>query len=594
MVLLDVGENEKKPPLTGKKRWFRFAFRTSLVLAIIFAVSLFVLSLLGGSHEALKLGMQDYLRETSGMEPDIGAFEHMGFYPDLRLEAGDISLRSGSEKASSVTIGHALFATGFWDQFFSRGRIAGLDLSDIWIGSDVLGTQAIAIKRMALDEKGYEDKPAFVVEGTYGEGPLHFHAMMDMKTKKSGKSYFKLPESTHFVAQLASFQMEGEISRAKGGGLQINLSRVGSSENPENPENNVTGQVILKKNGASLFVESDLQWEKSHFHAALKNKNRNLDGDIEWSVFDFSDWGAVMSLVSEFKTLLPDSDEEPVLISLKNRTIDLNIAVGELRSAETNLGNLSFPVHLEEGVLIVGPLGGMLSGGELSGKMELKAVAFPASMTLKAGLKNWEYGQIQKAFYGRDKVSGTANINISLSATGKTTDDLLQTLKGEAVLLAGKGEFNSAVFDLWSRGLVNALLPDLDSESETTLNCMIADFKVEDGIARPDPLFLDTTRVTVSGAGDVNIPEGTINLKLTPKAKETALLDVATAVRITGPVLDPSIGPDLMSLGKTLGGALLGVVNPAFLAFSMTDLGLTEDHPCHDFIKKAEVATDSP
>lgn len=118
----------------------------------------------------------------------------------------------------------------------------------------------------------------------------------------------------------------------------------------------------------------------------------------------------------------------------------------------------------------------------------------------------------------------------------------------------------------------------------TTLNCMIADFKITDAIAKPDPLFLDTKRVTVIGEGEINFLENKIDLKLEPKAKNPAFLDVATAVNVKGEIFNPKIGADTFSLFEKLGGLALGIVNPAFLAFTMTDLGITEDHPCHKFI----------
>jgi hypothetical protein len=115
---------------------------------------------------------------------------------------------------------------------------------------------------------------------------------------------------------------------------------------------------------------------------------------------------------------------------------------------------------------------------------------------------------------------------------------------------------------------------------------MLAAFKIEEGIAMTHTVFVDTKRVTVVGSGEIDIPEGKIDLKLTPESKETTILDVAPSVRIKGPVFKPSIGPDTVSVLGKIGGLLLGTVNPAFLTLSLTDIGASDDHPCRKFIKE--------
>ena len=75
---------------------------------------------------------------------------------------------------------------------------------------------------------------------------------------------------------------------------------------------------------------------------------------------------------------------------------------------------------------------------------------------------------------------------------------------------------------------------------------------------------------------------------LTPKAKKTAVIDVATAVNVSGSLFDPKISPNTLSVGKKLGGLLLGAVNPALLVVSMTDFGLSKEHPCAETIQGLE------
>ena len=77
---------------------------------------------------------------------------------------------------------------------------------------------------------------------------------------------------------------------------------------------------------------------------------------------------------------------------------------------------------------------------------------------------------------------------------------------------------------------------------------------------------------------------------LEPESKGLEILDVAVPVTLTGPLGNPEVSPSPAGVLKKLGGLSLGLVNPAFLAYSLTDLGLAENHPCRAYIEDAQSA----
>ena len=135
---------------------------------------------------------------------------------------------------------------------------------------------------------------------------------------------------------------------------------------------------------------------------------------------------------------------------------------------------------------------------------------------------------------------------------------------------------------------MNSMLPDLDKSSKSHLNCGIADFTIENGTAKTNALFIDTERVTLSGEGTYSIPKDYLDLQFKPKPKSIAIIDVATPVNVKGAMNSPEISASVFGLGKKLGGLALGLINPAFLAYSLTDLGLNDNHPCAEFLEDAK------
>ncbi len=566
---------EKQEKLARRTKlgfWVRRFIKIGMVLAVIFGISLALLAKLGGDHAALKKGIEDYITQATGLQAEIGEFDHMGFFPNLKLDAGQILLRKDGESKAVVTIRVAKFSAGFFDLMFSRQRIKSLNIENLYVAPGIFGAHELVIDRMVLEEKAVDDGAALIVAGHYGEQDIAVHMEMERD-----RGVFKLSDSSDFKINFGEFSAQGKTERVKWGGVKLQIDTLGL------PDNTLSGEVVIKKRILKNHIKADLEFGGSRFQASLKTASKYLKGDINFPVLVLEDI-AVLAGIYNFMASLPAKKSDG-LIDLYGLGLNFDVAVEELRGGKGSLGNVNLNVVLKSQIATA-LLSGDFSGGELSGTFNLDAASLPAKLKMNSALKNWDYGQVQKAMFGRENVSGTANIHMAVEAEGKTYDDLIKALKGEAVLVAGKGEMTSGAFNIWGGGLVNALLPGLDDDSETTLNCMIADFKIEDGIARPEPLFVDTARVTVIGEGDVNIFENKINLKLEPKAKDPAFLDIASAINIKGPILKPSIGVDTFSLFEKLGGLALGVVNPAFLALSMTDLGVTEEHPCYEFIGK--------
>ena len=566
MVMFYEDDKKIRPPATKLRRRVRLGFRVVVVVAVMFGFSLLIMNALGGSSDVLRSGVQDYLRSASGMEAEIGKFEGVTFFPEVSVAISDISFRREVEKDPVATVGSMNFSMGFWDVFFRRERIRVLEVKNVHFDAGVLTVRPLDIERIGMDVNNENKKMSrLAVTGMYGEAPFSIGMVMDARDIGGGRMDFHRAAEAAVTVDFPFLKIDGVSRRARGGGLQFDFSSIGT------PEKILEGQVVLWRSGEKLALTASLRGGDSAVDIDLQMQGRALDGKIIAPVFDLEDIGRFAALNDAFAEFSPAGET----VDFSGQAIDLDIAAEKLKKGDDVLGNINALLHLAGNVLTVGQLGGVFGGGALSGALELDAKEMPAKFKVSGALKNWRYVQVSEAVD-----EGKADINVSVTGAGATWAELWNSLQGDAVLIAGEGKLAGGMLNLWGGGLMAAMLPDFKPEDALTLNCAIADFKINGGVGRPAALFIDMPRLSVTGDGEINIPQNKVDIRLTPGMKDVSPGALsAVPVRISGPFSNLSVAPDAAGAG-----ANPGAVNPALLALSTVDLGLTKEHPCYQFI----------
>lgn len=576
-MVLFFEDEEKKPKREG--RIWRRVLITALVIVFLAGTGLFFMSSLGGNHEALKKGFAEYLSGATGMQAQIGRFDYMGFFPVMRIEAGDIALTRPGQEAPSVTIGSIEIARHFADQLLSRPRMDRLDIRDVKISAGIVSKEGLVIERLALDEKGFEDKPALIVKGVYDSDSFSAHVPVDV-VAVGGERKFSRPKSASFFFDAPFLKAEGQFLPSFWGGYRADFKKL------EIDGVVLSGEVFFKPGEKGFVIKTDLREEKGQYLVELRQKKKRIKGVVSVPQADPGELISVVNAISNLydKIALPDPSQTTILP--QDIKMDLEIGPVTLVAQGQKIGTFFVPVHQESGVLKAGPLQGGFYGGKLKGNMVLTGNADPGKIDIKISAKEVDFGVMQNTLFGQKGAQGNADIHVSLAGSARSMQDFPGALSGEAALVAGKGTFDNRLINIWGAGLLNALMPKTNPDEDMTLNCLIADFKFDKGVGKAAPLFMDTEKVTIAGEGTINLPDNKIDVLLKPKAKEAAIITVATAVRLGGGFGNVSVRPDTLSLGATLGKLALGAINPAFMVFSMTDLGLSENHPCSAYFSK--------
>jgi hypothetical protein len=124
----------------------------------------------------------------------------------------------------------------------------------------------------------------------------------------------------------------------------------------------------------------------------------------------------------------------------------------------------------------------------------------------------------------------------------------------------------------------------------------VSGFDIKDGMASVTALVADTPDMTVTGEGQVNLRDETLDLALKPYPKGGAaglslsFGELAKSFRLGGTLANPSLqidaGQTMLAAGKVAGGVLL--FGPAGIAAALAGQSSDDGNPCLTALESAK------
>tara|TARA_B100000242_G_C43047406_1_gene488999 strand:- start:750 stop:2510 length:1761 start_codon:yes stop_codon:yes gene_type:complete len=567
--------------------WAKITFFLAVLLVVIFAI----LSSLGGNSDTLREAIEQFLSQRFGGTAEVGTLHQMTFYPYMGADFESVNIYRGDDKSNSIlNADRVSVAMGFWDVSLNTGKIKTLNVENLRAVPGSLFRKGVTINRLAVVDEG--DAAFMRSNGKIGAAPYSFEATLE-KFGQGKKRKYAFGDVRPFQASIGQARIKGQIEDLDTDMMQIKNIELGL----DHPF--LTGNLKLYYGGAGrITMKGDLHFGEAtalqpDLLIELERDVPKISGDLVFTTLDYDDaldYGLLVDLIDVIKEALYDPEEEPQQpgYDWSKLEIEADITVEEL--AENGVGFLAFkaPLTLQEGALAFGPLKSLSDQAVMDGRVTFDTSAEPAKMAARINLQEWDYAALQKAFRDVSDVKGKANLIVDITSQGNGNADLKNNLGGHVSLIAGRANFPVKTLNLWGSGLVNMMLPDLSADTQADMNCAVADFEFENGVASANALFIDTSVVTVRGKGTYDYPSNMLDLSLEPESKGVEVLDVAVPVHLRGALSSPDISASKIGIAEKLGSLSLGLMNPAFLVYSLTDLGLAEDHPCRQFIERPD------
>jgi len=251
------------------------------------------------------------------------------------------------------------------------------------------------------------------------------------------------------------------------------------------------------------------------------------------------------------------SDQPLALDALKAADVKLDVTIGELTLPAASISQLQTKVDLTNGRLLLSPLTLLLAGSKVEGQFKLDASAQPAAFSTIMKAWQLDLGKFMPSFAAA-ALAIKADLDADLTGSGNSPRAMAGSLNGRLnMIVAGDAQTSRAASN-FVHDMLEAALPGTGGLVNTDVNCMAARFVATDGILRTNGLLIDTSQATLAGQGDINLRDERLNMLMNIRTKAVDVSRYAPSLRITGPLLKPSLSPDRASVAGRLAGALLG------------------------------------
>jgi uncharacterized protein involved in outer membrane biogenesis len=291
--------------------------------------------------------------------------------------------------------------------------------------------------------------------------------------------------------------------------------------------------------------------------------------------------------------VLPDAELPVAMMKRFDAGLDWKIAT--VRSRNLPVSNIDLKLALERGRLALSPLTFSMARGNVASDFIFDTRQRPSAITYDIRLASTPMGRLLAGYGVADAgTTGTIRGRIQLAGRGDTIHDSLATSSGRIAFVMPNGT-------LWTQ---NAQLAELDLgtfaykmfqgklKEPIRINCGLLAFTVRGGVARTDPILIDTSKNVVTGRGGFSFATEAVDLAFEADAKKFSLFSGQSPVRIGGRFASPElqvVSPELLArAGVGLGLAALATPIGGLLAF--VDVGDAKAAACGPVLSGARAA----
>ncbi|ABA58723.1 conserved hypothetical protein, AsmA [Nitrosococcus oceani ATCC 19707] len=245
--------------------------------------------------------------------------------------------------------------------------------------------------------------------------------------------------------------------------------------------------------------------------------------------------------------------------------------ISELTVNGVHSEGIRITLAAKDGLVKLHPLSAKLYQGSYTGNIRLDARNTPPKLAIDEKLAGVKAGPLLQDLTGDGKITGTANINATLTATGATPKAIQRTLNGTAGFSftdgAVKGINIARLIREAKATLEGKQLPPNREPEQTDFALLEGTIAATNGILRNNDLKAQSPFLRVQGQGTANLVQEDLDYQLkvaivkTPKGQGgeglAKLKGITIPIKISGTFTQPKYGIDLESLIKARAGKLI-------------------------------------
>ena len=226
------------------------------------------------------------------------------------------------------------------------------------------------------------------------------------------------------------------------------------------------------------------------------------------------------------------------------------------------MGSGRLVASLDKGRLTLDPVSIEIPEGSADGRFSFEMTEDTVTTRTRVQVDHLDYGVLARRIDTGADAAGWLSLDLDLRSHSDTLEDMMASASGQFDFAVWPTSMQADIFDLWAANLLLAILPSLDSESGSRVNCVVGVFDVTDGVMRQKRLLIDTTNVQVAGEGEVDVQNGEVDFMLIPKAKKPQMFVLGTPIRVSGDYRDLESSTDAGQWARTAARFVTSIFAP--------------------------------
>jgi len=243
-----------------------------------------------------------------------------------------------------------------------------------------------------------------------------------------------------------------------------------------------------------------------------------------------------------------ETAKEPDLRFLKSWRVTAGLQVDHLFLHGLDLTHLHATLSGKRGTFNMNPFRFELAGGQIREKASVNVSHYPARWTESVKVRGVQVQPVLKALAGTDMIAGIMQMDTKLGGVGLLPQAALRRLNGTGHVLLRDGMIKG--FDI-AGTLRNVTAPGQQGGGrQTDFSQLSGSFRVRNGVASNDDLFMASPLLRLTGYGQVNLVAKSMDYHVKPRLvgslagqgdTEAARKGLVIPLHITGPLDAPRV-----------------------------------------------------
>lgn len=260
---------------------------------------------------------------------------------------------------------------------------------------------------------------------------------------------------------------------------------------------------------------------------------------------------------------------------------------------------MSTHLRLQDGVLSLMPLTFQLAGGTLSSEITLDGSDREGKNAIRAEIKararNLNLHKLFPHYPMLQASAGKIDGGARLSAVGDSVGSLLRTANGEVKLLVGRGSVSKRLLETMGLNIGNVILTHVTGDSQVDLNCIAAEFGVQNGMMQTRNFVVDTDDAVLDIIGTIDVTRERLDLTLKPTSTGMRIFSLRAPIYVGGTFQHPETSVDKGVVALKIGGAIaLAALAPAAAILPLINIRPPEESQCATLLAAARIKPVAP